>query len=137
MVRWLILLAVLVPVLVLGLAACGGSGVSKDALTIKVGRTGGLIVPYAITIAPGGAVTTAGNPPAKPVSLSSAQDEELSRLVRAEIGKLKSLQCGKTFPDEASMFITALRKTVVVRGNCEPGFTKLFYKLTNALGLNQ
>ena len=96
-------------------------------------------MPYAITIAPDGKVTAAGNPPVKPpTSLTSAQVEKLSGLVRAGLGKLKSrLQCAHTFPDAASDFITALGKTVVVRGDCEPGFRKLWDALTNELGLNQ
>lgn len=133
-VRRLTLLAVLV----LGLAACGGSGVPKDALKIKFGRLGGLIVPYAITIAPDGKVTAAGNPPVKPpTSLTSAQVGKLSGLVRDGIGKLKSLQCAHALPDEATYFITALGKTVSVHGTCKPDFTKLLDALTNELGLNQ
>ena len=129
----------LLAVLVLGLAACGGSGAPKDALKIKFGRLGGLIVPYAITIAPDGKVTAAGNPPVKPpTSLTSAQVEKLSGLVRNGMGKLtKNLQCPHTFPDEASEFITAMGKTVVIRGTCSADFTKLWDALTNELGLNQ
>lgn len=121
--------------LALGLAGCGGSG-AKDTVKIKFGRTAGTIVPYTITIAPGGAVTSTGIPPAKPAALTSAKDEELSRLVRNGIGKLETVQCAHTFPDEATYFITALGKTVYVRGTCEPGFTKLYDALTTALNLN-
>jgi hypothetical protein len=131
-VRRLTLLALLA----LGLAACGGSSASKGTVKITFGRSGGLIVPYSVTIAPGGAVTTQGNPPVKPKSLPSAKDVELSGLVRDGFGKLKSEQCPGTFPDEASQFITAMGKTVTVRGTCEPGFTKLWDSLTGALGLN-
>ena len=136
--RRLALIAVLALGLALGLAACGGSGAPKDALKIKFGRTGGMIVPYVITIAPDGAVTATGNPPVTPpTSLTSAQVETLSRQVRNGIGKHTNLQCAHTFPDEASNFITALGKTVAVRGMCEPGFTQLFDALTNALQRNQ
>jgi hypothetical protein len=128
--------ATLLVLVVLGLAACGGSGAPNDAFAITLGRTGGL-VPYEVTIAPGGAVTTKGAPPVKPVALTSAQDEALSKLVRRDFGKLKSLQCGGSFPDEATFFITALGKTVSVRGTCEPTFTKLVNAISNALGLNQ
>lgn len=128
---------ILIAVLALGLAACGGSGAPKDALKITFGRTGGLIVPYSITIAPDGTVTSGGNPPVKPpASLTSAQVETLSSLVRAGMPKLTPLLCGHSFPDEASSFITAQGKTVTVRGDCEPGFTKLYNALTAALGLN-
>ena len=128
--RRLILLAVLV----LGLAACGGSGKQNGPVKITFGREGGLIAPYSITIAPGGAVTTTGSPPATPASLTSAQDLLVSNQVRDGIGKLKSESCPGDFPDEASFFITALGKTVTVRGNCEQGFTDLFNALTTAVG---
>jgi hypothetical protein len=131
-VRRLTLLAVLV----LGLAACGGSGASQDTLKISFGRSSGLIVPYTVTIARDGTVTTDGSPPVAPKSLTSDEDAKLSGLVRDAFGSLKSRQCPGTFPDEASQFITAMGKTVTVRGTCEPGFTKLWNSLTNALGLN-
>ena len=132
--RRLLLLAVLA----LGLAACGGSGAPKNGLTIKFGRTGGLIMPYVITIASDGSVTSTGNPPVKPpASITSAQVDSLSSQIRAGIGKLTSLQCGHTLPDEAATFITALGKTVTVRGSCEPKYTTLYDALSNALGLNQ
>ncbi len=120
----------------LALSACGGSGASSDTLKITLGRVGGL-VPYEITIAPGGAVTAKGIPPAKPTALTGGQDEQISKLVRQGFGKLKSEQCAGSFPDEATEFITAMGKTVSVRGNCEPGFTTLWDSLTSALGLNQ
>jgi len=129
----------LLALLALGLAACGGgSGTPKDAVQIKFGRVGGMIMPYTITIAPNGTVTSEANPPATPPkSISSAEVERLSNLVRDSIDKLTTLQCAHSLPDETSNFITALGKNVTVRGNCEPGFTKLSNSLTNALGLNQ
>ena len=91
---------------------------------------------YKITIAPGGAVTVQGNPPVKPpASLTSAQDEALSVQVRNAIPMLTSVVCAHTFPDEASQFITALGKTVYVRGDCDPDFRKLYDALSNALEL--
>jgi len=123
-------------VLMLALAACGGSK-KPTGVKITLGRGGGL-APFAITIAPDGKVTAAGATPVKPpAALTSAQDDEVSRLVRDGFGKLKSIQCAGTFPDEATFYITALGKTVSVRGACEPGFTKLWDSVTNALGLNQ
>lgn len=119
----------------LALAACGGSGAPKDAIKIAIGRQGGM-VPYQVTILPGGTVKATGVPPSKPKALTSAQDETFSLRVKHELGNYKSLYCGHTFPDEASYFITALGRTVAVRGSCEPGFTKLWSDLANAVGLN-
>ena len=49
-----------IAILALGLAACGGgSGSSpKSGIEIKFGRTGGMILPYTITIAPDGLKVT-------------------------------------------------------------------------------
>jgi hypothetical protein len=129
-VRRLALLAVLT----FGLAACGGSGPSKDNLKITVGRSGGTMVPYSVTIAPDGAVTATGaNPPSG--RLTSAQDAAISARVRSDLPGLKSESCPGTFPDESATFITALGKTVTVRGPCEPGFTKLWNAVARALGV--
>jgi hypothetical protein len=123
-------------VLAVALSACGGgSAGSRDAVKITLGRSGGTMVPYSITIAPGGNVSTTGNPPATPKSLSSAKDAEVSGHVRSSLPNLQSEQCSGTFADESEMFITALGKTVTVRGGCEPGFTLLWGELTSALGL--
>ena len=132
-VRRLTLLAVLA----LGLAACGGSGGSKAAVEITLGRSGGTMVPTSVTIAPGGRLTGVDHLILKSNAISSAEDAKLSRLVRNDFPSLESKQCPRTFPDESSSFITALGKTVTVRGTCEPGFTKLWNALEKALGLPQ
>jgi hypothetical protein len=122
-------------ILVVGLAGCGGSGGAKNGITITLGRSGGL-VPYEITIKPTGEVTTKGQPPAEPTALTSAQEEKVSKLVHDTFNALESKQCPGTFPDEVTYSITAMGKTVTVRGDCEPGFTKLRDELTTDLGLN-
>src|SRR3954451_25115589 len=107
-VRRLMLFAVLV----VGLAACGGSAAQKD-LKIVFGKSGGTMRPYSITIARGGAVTADMEfVTGVRKSVTSAQDAELSRLVRTGFANLKSEQCAGTFPDESAPFITALGKTV-------------------------
>lgn len=92
-------------------------------------------MPYSVTIATDGSVISTGNPPVTPKSLTNAKDAEVSGHVRSSLPNLTSEQCAGTFPDESEMFITALGKTVTVRGGCEPGFTLLWGELTNALGL--
>jgi hypothetical protein len=54
-------------------------------------------------------------------------------LVRNGFPSLKSEQCAGTFPDESAEFLTAFGKTVTVRGDCEPGFTKLWGSLGSAV----
>jgi len=130
-VRRLTLLAVLA----LGLAACGGSGTQN--LKITFGLSGGTMRPYSVTIAPGGAVTTTGLPYGKPKPVTSGKDAELSGLVRKGFADFKNDQCPGTFPDESAMFITALGRTITVRGSCEPGFTQLWNSLiTSATTVN-
>jgi hypothetical protein len=122
---------VYVAVLALGLAACGGSGASKGTLEITFGLSGGTMRNYSVTIGPGGAVSGLSGPAAS--SIPSAQHSELSSRVRSAFATLKSEQCPGTFPDESARFITALGKTVTVRGACEPGFTKLWNELDKAV----
>jgi hypothetical protein len=120
----------LLAVLVLGLAACGGSGASKSTLKITFGTSGGTMVPNSVTIAPDGVVTRTGSPPAR---LTSAENAKLSGLVQSSFSKLRSEECPGTFPDESAAFITALGRTVTVRGSCEPEFTKLWGSLGSAV----
>jgi hypothetical protein len=126
----------LVAVLALALAACGGSRKSNQTLEITFGRTGGTMVPTSVTITPGGRLTGADHVVLKSNAISSAEDARLSQLVRNDFPSLESKQCPGTFPDESAMFITALGKTVTVRGGCEPGFTTLWNALTSAVGMS-
>ena len=136
--RRLALLAVLAVVL----AACGGSGASTDGgsggskgpVKITFGRSGGTMVPESVTIAPGGTLTVQGWPDVTK-SITSAVDARLSGLVRKDLPSLKSEQCPGSFPDESGQYITALGKTVRVRGACEPGFTTLWNSLAAEAGV--
>jgi hypothetical protein len=125
-------------VLVLALAACGGSSEPKSKpLKVPVGVGKGTNTPYAITIAPGGAVRTAGNPPAKAYPLTAEQDAKLSDRVRKAFGKLKSKECAGGFSGQSPQFITALGRTVMVRGGCDSHFNNLWNFLTNSVGIFQ
>lgn len=122
----------LLVVVAFGLAACGGSGGSKSTLKITFGTVGGTMVPSSTTIAPSGALTrTGGGQVVGPQSISSSEAAKLSDLVRKDFPNLKSQSCPGTFPDESAQYITALGKTITVRGTCEPAFTNLFSALTN------
>jgi hypothetical protein len=130
----------LLAALVLGLAACGadhGSSESNAPVKITFGLSGGTMAPFSATIATNGAVTTTGFLPGGSVAktISKAQEGSLSKDVRDGIGGLKDEDCANTFPDESGRFITALGKTVTVRGDCETGFTKLWNELSSAVGV--
>jgi len=103
---------------------------------IKFGSSGGTMVPYAVTYSASGAVLATGRSGIDLSPLSSAQDQRLSSLVQNGLDKLKSESCPGTFPDESALFITALGKTITVRGSCEPGFTKLWNALAKSRGLS-
>ncbi len=115
----------------LGLAACGGSGGSKGGIKITFGTSGGTMVPSSITISPSGAITRTGGSQVGPQAISGSEAATLSDLVRKDFPKLKSENCPGTFPDESAQFITALGKTITVRGTCEPAFTNLWTSLSN------
>jgi hypothetical protein len=126
-------LLILLAVLALGLAACGGSGTSKNTVKITLGITGGNIAPFKVVIAPGGEVRYTGTPPFTPATLRPAQDARLSKLALRVFPALKAVLCPRTNPDVASGFITVGSKTVTVHGNCDPAFTRLWTALNAAL----
>ena len=127
-----------VAVLVLGLAACGGSGGSKPKpVQVTVGVGGGVKTPYGVRIVPGGAVATNGTPPAQVYPLTREQDEKLSDRVRTVFPQLKSKHCSGTTKYDPVRFITALGTTVSVRGGCDTRFTNLWDFLTNSVGIFQ
>jgi hypothetical protein len=121
-VRRLTLLAVLA----LCLAACGGSGASGP-INMRFGTEGGTLVPVYYEIARNGDLATTDSPHAG--AITSREVSKLSGLVRAAFPGLKSEQCPGSFPDESSMYITALGRTVTVRGTCDSAFTKLYNEL--------
>ena len=124
---------VLLSVLALGVAGCGGSGAS-NTLEIQFGISGGNIAGWSVTISPSGRVTAINKVLLQPNQLSSAQAAQLSKDVRAAMPSLEDAQCGGTFPDEADQFIEADGKKWTVRGTCEASFTNLFNELATAVG---
>jgi hypothetical protein len=102
---------------------------------MRFGTNGGTMVPVYYDIAPNGDVATTDSPHAG--AITSREVSKLSGLVRAAFPGLKSEQCPGSFPDESSMYITALGKTVTVRGSCESAFTKLYNELTVGLRVSR
>jgi hypothetical protein len=94
--------------------------------------------PYAVVIAPSGAVRTLGYPPAQAYPVPSENMEKLADRVRTTFPKLKSKNCPGAFSNRSSArFITALGRTVKVRGACDQRFTNLWDFLTNSVGIFQ
>ncbi len=94
-------------VLVLALAACGGS---SKSLHVEFGTSGGNILPHAFSVSVNG--NLAGD----------------LRSAFASAGFV-SRQCSGTLPDEATEYIRIDGRKVSVRGACEPRFTRLWNKL--------
>lgn len=112
--------ALAVPLLALGLAACGSSSATKPA-DIAFGRSGGNIAPLRVVVAANG-------------KLGSSKVLSLDRQVRAVFGGLKSRRCPGTLPDVATEYIRFEGRTVRVHGSCEPAFTRLWNRLLAASG---
>jgi hypothetical protein len=118
------------------LAACGASAASTKPQPIVVGRSGGNIAPFRVTIEPNGRVHHTGFTKPRRRRLSRAKAASLSRLVRQEFaGGLANRRCPGTNPDIGAGFIRASGRTVTVHGTCEPSFTKLWDTLAQAVGL--
>jgi hypothetical protein len=102
---------------------------------MRFGTEGGTMVPVYYDIARNGDVATTDSPHAG--AITSGEVSTLSGLVRAAFPGLKSERCHGSFPDESSMYITALGKTVTVRGSCEFAFTKLYNDLRVGLRVSR
>jgi hypothetical protein len=125
----------LLVVLVLGLAACGGSKPVVKAQAIAFGtgprHPGGS---YAVIIRRAGAV----HPESAAVSrghVPSSQVASLTGLAQQEFdGGLAGRLCPGA-PPETDRFIDAAGHNAYVRGNCEPRFNELWNALAKAVGL--
>jgi hypothetical protein len=132
---------VVLGVLTLGLAACGGSPAPKEGRPAKItfGVQGGSIAPWTVVIEKDGTVKGSGSRQAAVTGkLSTASRTRVSRLVQqAFAGGLSSRHCPNTLPDVASPFIAAEGRRVSVHGTCEPRFEILFETLSRAVGLGR
>ena len=116
-----------------------GAGTAQASFAF--GRTGGNIEPFTVTIARDGSVTTKG--PVHPLRL------RLSAPVLAHLTSVATAQhfftlrrqtvCPGTLPDFAFSFVTvrtaSASRTVLVRGDCRPAFTKVYAALSGAVGV--
>jgi hypothetical protein len=107
-----------------------------SAGVISFGRTGGNIMPLAVTIARDGTVTARGPAQGLRAKLSPAVVAGLIRLARAEgLTASSSTRCAGTLPDIASAWVSVGGKTVTVHGGCRPRFNELYAVLSAVVGL--
>lgn len=128
--------ALAVPLVVLA----GGSGKKAAPPTFAFGRTGGNIIPFTVTIAANGHVSTNGTQKLTLSFATPALRNGLGKLARAEgfWTMATSLTCGKINPDIAGHFITVTAagrsRTVTERGACYPAFEELYAVLSASTG---
>lgn len=125
----------------LALVGCLAAAAPAAALPTQVafafGRTGGSILPFAVTIASSGAVRVSGPVRAGQRTLTSAELLRLTRLAKSV--RFSSLpattRCPATLPDVATTFVQVGLRTVRVHGSCVPRFTRLWSALSAAVRL--
>lgn len=128
--------ALAVPIAVLA----GGSGKSQAPPTFSFGRTGGNIVPFTVTIAANGRVSTTGTQKLTLTQATVPLRNGLGKLAKAEgfWTMATSLECGKINPDIAGRFIKITSggrtRTVTERGTCYPAFEELYAVLSASVG---
>lgn len=100
------------------------------------GRTGGNIMPFTVTIAPGGAITRTGPAPGTRARLTRQQLAGLERTAAAvHFTTLpRATSCPGTLPDVAAQFVRVGSRTVRAHGGCVARFQRLWQALANATG---
>jgi hypothetical protein len=129
--------ALAVPLAVLA----GGAGKRLAAPTFAFGRAGGNIIPFRVSIARDGTVSSTG--PVKPTAAAASLPlrNGLARLAKAEgfFTMPTSLACGVGNPDIASRFVTVTAfgktRTVFARGACSQAFEELYAVLAASIGV--
>ncbi len=128
-------LALLAAVSLLLLASAAGASRQRS---FAIGRLGGNIRPYTVSIATDGRVHVSGAATAGRPKLTAAQLASLDQA--AASAKFASLppmtNCPGTLPDVATTFIRVGANTVRVHGNCVARYAKLFTALSHAVKLS-
>jgi hypothetical protein len=125
--------------LALGLAATAlASGASASQQTgFALGRTGGNIRPFMVSIAADGRVSVSGPVQAGRTKLTRAQLATLTKIA-ADVHFTtlpKTTTCAGTLPDVASTFVRIGARTVRVHGECVPRYARLWKALVGAVKL--
>ena len=127
--------------LVLGLAAAvlaSGATASQQQSGFALGRTGGNIRPFTVSIAADGRVSVSGPVQAGRTKLTRAQLAALSKIA-ADVRFTtlpKTTNCTGTLPDVASTFVRVGARTVRVHGECVPRYARVWRALTAAVKLS-
>jgi hypothetical protein len=124
------------------LIGVAGAGSAVTQPSFKFGRVGGNIQPFTVTIARDGSVTSTG--PVQPArhQLTARTLARLAALASTEhfFALSQRINCAGSLPDFAYRSLTvstsATRtRTVLVRGDCRPGYTALYAALAAAVGV--
>jgi hypothetical protein len=126
--------------LALGLAATAlASGASASQQTgFALGRTGGNIRPFTVSIAADGRVSVSGPVQVGRTKLTRAQLAALTKTA-ADVRFTtlpNTTTCAGTLPDVASTFVRIGARTVRVHGECVPRYARLWKALAGAVKLS-
>jgi len=118
------------------LATTGPAGARAGLYSF--GREGGNIVPFTVTIAPGGAVHVLGPVKVGRTALTAARLAALAQVVaETRFATLPpETACPGTLPDIAATWIRAGSRTVRVHGSCSGRFTRVWNALAAAVRLS-
>ena len=126
--------------LVLGLAgtALAPGATASQQTGFALGRTGGNIRPFTVSIAADGRVSVSGPVQAGRMKLTRAQLAALAKIA-ADVRFTtlpKTTNCAGTLPDVASTFVRVGARTVRVHGECLARYTRLWKALSGAVKLS-
>ena len=126
--------------LVLGLAAVAlvPTSAASQQTGFALGRTGGNIRPFTVTIAADGKVSVTGPVQAGRTKLTQPQLATLGKIAAdAHFATLpKTTNCAGTLPDVASTFVRVGARTVRMHGDCVARYTRLWKALSSAVKLS-
>jgi hypothetical protein len=123
------LLAIVVLTAILAPAALSATGYS-------FGREGGNIRPFTVAVAATGAVRVTGPVTIGRTRLTTTQLAAIARATQAVDFSARQVLCPNTLPDVAATFVQVGARRLVVHGNCDLHYTKLWNALTAAVKLS-